>query len=86
VAKYIKPDLVLWTGDNLSHNVWDQNKTSPINSNKIIAGLIEKYMSGTKIVASIGNHDCFPMDQCGGADNSTAWLSVGLADAWSSFL
>ncbi len=59
--KELKPDFIIWTGDNDAHDVWELKPDTPINSTKIVANILNKNID-VSIYAAIGNHEAYPCD------------------------
>ncbi|PRP89006.1 putative sphingomyelin phosphodiesterase [Planoprotostelium fungivorum] len=72
-----KPDLIIITGDNTPHDIWNQTKELTIKREKRAAELIQKHFPNTPAIMSIGNQyvtrnfleisdpssDSYPVDQ-----------------------
>ena len=37
----IKPDIIIWTGDNAPHNIWEEKKEDLVRESSMIAYLIQ---------------------------------------------
>ena len=48
-------DLIIWTGDNTPHDIWQQSQDYNINFTNILAKRIQKYTNVT-VIAAMGNH------------------------------
>lgn len=58
VVNEIKPDFIIWTGDNPPHNPWAKNKDEVYNITKIFTDLLyEKYQYKSPVFVSLGNHE-----------------------------
>ena len=86
VAKHINIDLVLWTGDNMAHDIWHQNTTRNLNSSILIAETLKRYFNDTPVFPIIGNHEPFPVNVYDFHNGNNQFLINGLADAWESWL
>jgi sphingomyelin phosphodiesterase len=85
VAENLNPDIVLWTGDNISHDVWHQSiATQTVNTYNITMAMQQGWPNYT-IIPQFGNHECFPADQFDVFDNTTAWLTDRLSGIWSEW-
>jgi 3',5'-cyclic AMP phosphodiesterase CpdA len=66
MAEYIrdtvKPDILVWTGDNTAHAIWDSNPKEVLESTTNITNMLNDVFKNTKvtIVPINGNHDVFP--------------------------
>lgn len=62
-AVKIKPDFILFTGDNSAHNVWEVTQKEIIHSTELSLKEIEKiFGKDTPIYPTIGNHEKAPPD------------------------
>ena len=62
VSNVIKPEFVIWTGDNPSHAEWeDDNAQEILNVTRIFTKLMMD--SEIQVYPSLGNHEKFPIDQ-----------------------
>ena len=58
VNEHIKPDLILWTGDTVPHNMWEESDYSEkIEHIEVISTFLKEEMSDYFIYPTIGNHD-----------------------------
>lgn len=64
VVSEIKPDVIFWTGDNSSHNIWDNTVEEVTQYTEIVTNIIKDAIKDTDItVLPIhGNHDTWPVD------------------------
>jgi sphingomyelin phosphodiesterase len=55
-------DLVIWTGDNVPHDVW--NTTQEINLRHIhtVTDLVKVAFNGKKVFPCLGNHETHPIN------------------------
>ena len=85
----LQPDLILWTGDINSHNVWQYTQAGNLQLMQQLTGLFTKYFSGIPIYASIGNHESVPCNMlptnADPAQFSHDWLYDALAAQWNTF-
>lgn len=65
IKEEIKPDMVVWTGDNSAHNVWDNTNEEVIEYTKNITDTIKGIFEGTDITVFPiqGNHDTWPINE-----------------------
>ncbi len=65
VANEIKPDLIFWTGDNSSHNIWSNTMDEVINYTTQVTNTIKDAIKDKNITVlpMHGNHDSWPVDQ-----------------------
>ena len=57
---HLKPDLILWTGDSVSHGMEYMTENEVLKTVLILSVLIEETYPGIPIVFSLGNHDFEP--------------------------
>ena len=64
IVNEVKPDVIFWTGDNSSHNIWDNTLEEVTHYTELVTNVIKDATKGTDItVLPIhGNHDCWPVD------------------------
>ena len=79
-------DFMLWTGDNVSHDVWHQSSDRNLNGSKVITDILKQNLPNLTIFPSIGNHEPFPVNVFDYFDGSSNWLIQGLSEAWADFL
>jgi sphingomyelin phosphodiesterase len=71
VNKEIKPDFVLWTGDNAPHDTWTGSQKAAYNATQIFVDLISKNNNfSLPIYPTLGNHEIFPNDEYNPFDNN----------------
>jgi len=65
VASDINPDVIFWTGDNSSHNIWSNTVEEVTNYTKLVTDIIKNAIKDTDItmVPIHGNHDTWPVDE-----------------------
>ena len=82
----LKPDFVLWTGDNPPHNVWNQSQAYNMQYITEANALLENYFKPgvTAVYPTLGNHGCYPVNiyQFG----NEAWLTDPIAKMWYPWL
>jgi len=61
VKKMNDLDMIIWTGDNTPHDVWQQSQTYNLNFTVIES---ERILKATKarILPAMGNHESFPVN------------------------
>lgn len=57
-----KFDYILWTGDLLSHNIWDQTKEEQVATLHYLVDLFDKYFPDTPVYPALGNHEGIPVN------------------------
>lgn len=86
VQKHIDVDLVLWTGDNVAHDIWHQNTSRNLNSTVLLTETLKRYFPNTPIFPILGNHEPFPVNVYDFKDGKNQVLINGLADVWQDWL
>lgn len=88
VKSEIKPDLLLWTGDNSPHNVWENGNDDVLQSTLNITSMIQSAFADTNIsVFSVeGNHDTWPVNVQDFDEAGTNIQINGIAPAWREWL
>ena len=90
--KKIKPDFIIWTGDNPSHTEWKkENQEESINVTKIFSNMLleknKEYNITIPVYPAMGNHEKFPIDQFFPFDKNTEKnLLKKIASSWKNFL
>eukprot|EP00388_Colpodella_angusta_P015827 GDKJ01039189.1.p1 GENE.GDKJ01039189.1~~GDKJ01039189.1.p1 ORF type:complete len:700 (-),score=192.94 GDKJ01039189.1:1366-3171(-) len=78
--------MIIWTGDNTSHE--DHLQTPHFNrrATEILAKIFNKYFPDIPIIASLGNHDAYPVNTLSHKRALNKWLFDGLASYWTPLL
>jgi len=79
------PDMILWLGDNMPHNMADQKRETQLDSFKYMANLLKGKYKG-KVYAVLGNHDGYPEGQFDIHAMSDNWLTKAYADELAEWL
>ena len=61
--KHIKPEFVIWTGDNPSHEFMNMNTSEGIQSTVLVSRIMMERFPDTIIYPTLGNHEKVPLDQ-----------------------
>ena len=85
VSKMNDVDLILWTGDNTPHDVWQQTQSYNLNYTFIESERIKK-ASKIQVIAAMGNHESFPVNVYDYEGEREKMLIQGLAEAWRQWL
>jgi sphingomyelin phosphodiesterase len=81
-----KPDFIIDTGDNPSHDIWLQSRELNLESTKnIITQQMISFMK-TPVFHSLGNHEFFPVDEITGSQKQDNWLYNTIQKLWSYWL
>jgi len=90
ISEEIKPDLVLWTGDNGSHDVWKlSNDTAAVSTRQIGNLIYEKLVkkNGILLIPSIGNHEERNVDEFNVFDmNYESILLKNISEVYKQFI
>ena len=84
----IKPDFIIFTGDNPSHDPWDGSEDESWNVTKLFTNLIiNKYNYSLPIYPCLGNHEKYPADQFDPYQQSTeSGFLKKFGDLWRVWL
>ncbi|XP_022694615.1 sphingomyelin phosphodiesterase-like isoform X3 [Varroa jacobsoni] len=90
IEKQVKPDYIYWTGDIISHNVWQTTREGNLRQFNRTLDVLRMYVPDVKVIPVIGNHEgvpvnSFPIPQITGR-LSVTWLYESLADVWSHYI
>ncbi|CDW84712.1 saposin b domain-containing protein [Stylonychia lemnae] len=85
VNKHIKPDTIVWTGDTVPHNMWEEKDyTEKIKFIELISCFLKDEMSNYTIYPTIGNHD-FQVSNLQNLESEDLMMDV-LAQLWQPFI
>ena len=59
----IQPDIGLWGGDSIPHNMDSITKESDITTMRQVANQVSSAFSNFKVYVTLGNHDTYPQDR-----------------------
>ena len=84
---HIKPDILLFTGDQAAHDVWSKSRGRAMVTEGRLARLHNDYLKETNTVISVGNHETvpansFPYGNLTGKYGDMRWLYGSLAMQW----
>lgn len=86
ISESVKPEVVIWTGDNVAHDIWKQNTSFQAIPTKIATRTLQKLLPNVTIYPIFGNHECFPADQFDFFSNTTKWLTDATSDMWKDLI
>jgi Calcineurin-like phosphoesterase len=88
VKKDIKPDFIIWTGDNSPHIVWSDTEDEVIESTVNITKMLKQQFDGHKVtmVPIHGNHDTWPINYQDFSYPETNKAINAYAKAWEGWL
>lgn len=59
----IQPDLLLWTGDSISHNFYQHTPEEVKRKLEKVSEIIDTHFKGkTRVYPVMGNHDFYPLN------------------------
>lgn len=88
VVGEIKPEMVIWTGDNSPHYVWADTEQDVIDSTIGLTQIIKETFGkhGITVVPIQGNHDTWPINYQDFTYPGTNNAINSIAEAWSNWL
>jgi sphingomyelin phosphodiesterase len=84
ISTVIKPDFVLWTGDNPPHDLWNTSLSHQVDSSTLVVNVVRKYLSNYTVFPALGNHEGFPPNEYYAPTDM--WLTQTMASLWSTWL
>ena len=82
----IKPDFILYLGDNPAHNTWQQEKKDHLTALKEVSRAFQARFNGL-VYPVLGNHEGYPCDQFDTEETrGHQWLLNETAEVWSPWL
>ncbi|CAG2170991.1 unnamed protein product [Oppiella nova] len=88
-------DFVIWTGDNVPHDVWNTTQEDNLKHIQVVTQLVKKAFAGKPVFPCLGNHDTHPnnmyvphvVSQDTEGSISMGWLYDTLADDyWNQWI
>lgn len=61
-AKDLKPDFIVWTGDNAEHNNYNSTQEEVYYATQEIKNIIDKAFGNITVFPVLGNHEVYPND------------------------
>jgi sphingomyelin phosphodiesterase len=55
-------DLVIWTGDNVPHDVWNTTEQINLRHNQAVTDFVKAAFNGKKVFPCLGNHEAHPIN------------------------
>jgi sphingomyelin phosphodiesterase len=83
VRQNMNIDFIIWTGDNIAHNIWEQTENTQADTTLNISQALKNYFPNTPVYPIFGNHECFPADECDLRNESYTWLTTQLSQTWT---
>ncbi|GAM25490.1 hypothetical protein SAMD00019534_086650 [Acytostelium subglobosum LB1] len=84
VHKTYPISLVVYTGDNPPHDIWNQSIPRQVESTEVVSKLINDYFHDFVVLPSVGNHESWPSEEFILPKNQ--WLLDALETSWSPWL
>ena len=85
-AYELKPDFIIWTGDNSPHDTWEGSQEKVIEATKVLRDMLnEKFNYEIPIFPVLGNHEVYPNDLFNVTDGKKDLL-LEMADIYKSYL
>ena len=84
----MQPDLIFWTGDNTSHNDWNNSNEEVANATLLITQMIKEALQGQDIpiYPSLGNHDTWPVDVEDFSKPTSNYIINHVKDSWTDWI
>ena len=60
---YFQFDYIIWTGDLISHDDWDQTREEQLHLVDYFADMFMTYFPDTPVYWSLGNHESVPVNR-----------------------
>ena len=57
-----KPDLILWTGDNIAHDIWQQSVDTNTKYTEILTNIFKLKLPNIPVFPVLGNHEFYPVN------------------------
>jgi len=88
VASVQKPDLIFWTGDNSSHNIWSNTAEEVTDYTLTVTDIIKNAIkdSDITVVPIHGNHDTWPVDEQDFSAPNSNFSINRIKEYWSDWL
>ena len=88
IKKEIKPDIIIWMGDNSAHTVWDETENEIIESSVKVTEILKDYFADTTVTVlpSLGNHDVFPVNVMDFSKPNSNRAINFIADHWTEWI
>jgi hypothetical protein len=80
----VKPDIVLWLGDNQPYNDWEQEMKTQLDTTYVITGIMTRYFPKRgHVFPLLGNHEGFPTNIL---NRDEYWPYRNVSNLWSHWL
>jgi len=85
VSNNFNLSFILWTGDNIDHEVWRQTQATQTEPTNNATQYLNQYFPNTTIYPMFGNHEGFFSDQYDTVGNESDWLKSELGEMWQNW-
>jgi len=85
-AVTLKPDLVLWTGDNNPHDVWNQTREYNTNNTLYATEIMQKSYGNSTVIPMFGNHDRHPVNEYDFTNDREIEMNSKFAEIWEPWI
>jgi sphingomyelin phosphodiesterase len=83
----VKPDIVIWTGDSVSSDMWELQESNIVKDVTTVSNLVSSYLGSiASIYLGIGNHDLYPINIYDFNEPNINSEVNSYSSGWSSFL
>lgn len=88
VVSEIKPDIIFWTGDNSSHNIWNNTVEEVTSYTETVTNIIKDAIkdSDITVLPIHGNHDTWPVDSQDFSTPNSNYSINKIKGFWSDWL
>jgi len=85
-SKKFDIDMIVWTGDNIAHDIWHQTQANQTLNTYDLTEEILNFFPDVPAYPMFGNHEPYPADQFDTTGKTSAWLTEELAEMWAPWL
>ena len=85
IKTHFQIDFALWTGDNTSHDIWQQSYERNLENTKVITNLFKNSLNFT-FFPVIGNHESFPVNVYDFNSDREKIFNKNYADLWKDWI
>lgn len=85
-------DMVYWTGDLPSHNIWQQSRAQQVGQYANMTALFKRHFGNKPVFSAVGNHESAPVDSYPPHWSTLPkaynldWLYTAFNSSWRSWL
>jgi len=88
IKEKVKPDYIIWLGDNTDHKIWLSDQKRHSNFTSYISQKLQKELSDIPIFPVLGNHELLPVDVFNFEDNAKhdgIYPLTNASEDWKNF-